>query len=178
LLIFVIVLIIYVLLILLGGISFNYDNADYLIVLGSGLVNNKETKTMIDRIDKAVSYLNKNPNCKVLVSGGITSNNTVSEASVMKRLLIERNIDENRIIVEDKSTTTIENMLFSKSLIDINKKIVVCSNNYHVFRAKLIAHRFGYKVKTISCKTRFLYLIQHLLIEIIYVIKNMLDIKN
>jgi len=177
-LIFSLILLIYAFIILLFSISFNTNNADYLIVLGSGLVDNKETKTMIDRIDRAVSYLNINKQCKVVVSGGITSNNKVSEASVMNRLLKERNIDEKRIIIEDKSTTTIENMKFCKELIDPNKKIVICSNNYHVFRAKLIACRFNYYCKSISCKTPILYLIQHLLIEIVYVIKNMIDIKN
>ena len=79
----------YALLILIFGISLYNQKADYLILLGSGLYHNKPTLTMIKRINRAVMYLLNNTECKVIVSGGYTDNNKVSEAQVMKQLLID-----------------------------------------------------------------------------------------
>ena len=165
---------VYLLTILLCCISFNVNKADYLILLGAGLRNNKESLTMITRVNRAVLYLNQNQDCKVVVSGGVIPDNTISEAEVMKRLLIERHISEDRILVEDKAVNTRENMLFSKEFIDLNSKIVVCSSDYHVFRAKLLAQKYGYKCKSIFSQSNIFELLIHLPIEGVVIIRDLL----
>ena len=171
----IILLFVYALLILISGISLNNQKADYLIVLGSGLYHNKETLTMIRRINRAVMYLYNNPDTKVIVSGGITDNNKISEAEVMQRLLLERRIKEDRIILEDRSRNTIENISNSLSLIDDrNKKIVICSNDYHVLRAKLLARKKGYDVFSISSQTGLLGLLIHLPMEMFLIIHDLI----
>lgn len=167
-------LFLYLILILIFAISFNVNGAQYLILLGSGLKDNKETFVMIRRVSRALLYLNQNPECRVIVSGGVTGNSKVSEASVMKRLLMERNISEDRIIVEDKSTDTKENMLFSKEKLNPEADIVVCSSDYHVFRAKLLAIKYGYKCKSIFSQSTIFELIKHLPIEAVLIIRDML----
>ena len=162
------------LLVLIFSLSFNTKGAKYLILLGSGLHNDQETFVMLRRVNRAALYLSQNPECLVVVSGGITGNSSVSEASVMKRMLKDRHIEEERIIVEDKSHNTRENMLFSKALIDTNESIVVCSSDYHVFRAKLLAIKYGYSCRSIYCQSTLIELLVHLPIELFCIIKDLL----
>ena len=167
-------LIAYACLILVFSYDFNAGNADYLIVPGSGLNDNRETFTMIGRIDRAVIYLNRYPDCKVIVSGGITDSNSVSEASVMACLLDERHIRRERIIQEDRSKNTKENMLYSRQLVPEGCKAVVCSSNYHILRCKLNALKIGWKINSIFCHTMSAVLLLHLPIEEILIIKDLI----
>lgn len=170
-------IVIYALIIMAARYDFKANGGDYLIVLGSGLNDNRENFTMINRVNRAARYLDKNPDCKVIVSGGITHNNTVSEASVMRMLLIERNVDPDQIIMEDKSTNTMENMKFSKQFIGKDKKVVVCSSDYHICRAKLLAHKYGYKVHDIFAPSMIVELIYHLPYEEFLIIRDLI-IRN
>ncbi|MBQ6492292.1 MAG: YdcF family protein [Erysipelotrichaceae bacterium] len=171
------VIIIYALVIMAARYDFDADNADYLIVLGSSLNKDMETFTLINRVNRAERYLKKNPDCLVIVSGGITGNNTISEAFKMQEMLIDRHITRNRIILEDKAQNTPENMKFSKQLLDVNKKITVCSSDYHIFRARLLARKYGYRVHAIFAPSMITDLIIRLPLEEYFVFKNLLS-KN
>ena len=155
--------------------DFNSKNADYLIVLGSKLKDNRETFTLISRIDRAALYLKKNPECKVIVSGGVTDGNTISEASMMYSLLLERNIRPERIIMEEKALNTYENFMYSKQYLDTSKKIVICTSDYHILRSKLLANKNGYGVHSIFAKSTAIDLIIHLPLEEYFIIKNMIE---
>ena len=170
-------ILIYALIIMAARYDFKADGADYLIVLGCRLNDDRESFTMINRVNRAARYLDKNPECKVIVSGGIAGNNTVSEASVMRMLLLERNVDVDQIIMEDKSTNTMEKMKFSKQFIDTDKKIVVCSSDYHICRAKLLAHKYGYKVNDIFAPSMIVELLIHLPLEEYFIIRDLI-IRN
>ena len=113
-----------------------------------------------------------------MVSGGITGNNTVSEAEVMKRLLMERHIREEMIIMEDRSVNTKENMRYSKDLINTAGKIIVCSSDYHVLRAKLLASGYGYKCGSIFSQSTLTELLVHLPLEEIFIIKDLIEINR
>lgn len=172
------IIVVYALTILIGAISVNVQGADYLILLGSGLKNDREGFTMIRRVNRAALYLLRNPECRVVVSGGITGNNTVSEAEVMKRLLMERHIREEMIILEDRSVNTKENMRYSKDLINTAGKIIVCSSDYHVLRAKLLASGYGYKCGSIFSQSTLTELLVHLPLEEIFIIKDLIEINR
>ncbi|MBQ2510308.1 MAG: YdcF family protein [Erysipelotrichaceae bacterium] len=166
------ILIIYGTAIILFSVFSYASEADYLIVLGCGLNRDKETQVMIDRTDRAVTYLKMFPACKVILSGGITSNNTVSEASVMKRILLEKGIDEDRILLEEESKDTPENMMYSGKLLDHRKKIVICSSDYHVLRAVLLGLKYGYFCHHISCRSSLKELLRHIPMEEACIILN------
>ena len=168
------IILIFALVIMAARYDFDADNADYLIVLGSSMNNDIETFTLINRVNRAERYLKKNPDCLVIVSGGITGNNTISEAFKMQEMLIDRHIERDRIILEDKAQNTPENMKFSKELLDVNKKITVCSSDYHIFRARLLARRYGYRVHAIFAPSMFTDLLIHLPLEEYFTIKNFL----
>lgn len=171
------IIVIYGLLILLGSFNFNTDNADYIIVLGHSLDNNKIDDVLKYRLIKTVEYLNIF-NCKCILSGGITSNNTISESSVMKEYLIQNGIDSNRIIIEDKSTDTIENIENCIKLIEPNKKVILISSNYHIVRAKMICNLLGLKVKGIGTYTPVIDLLKHIPIEEVFIFIHYFRIKN
>ena len=178
LLIIIAIILIYAFIILLGSISFNTSNADYLLVLGHALNNDKLTDVCIYRLKGAIKYLNSNPNTKLVLSGGITKNNTKSEAQVMKDYLIDNGIDSNIITLEDKSTDTVENIENSLSYLNSNLKIVVLSSNYHVLRAKMICRLLGLKVKGIGVFTPLSSLVKHILIEEVFIFIHYHRIKN
>lgn len=137
------------------GYSFirNTDEADYLIILGAGLRGETMTMTLKQRMESSYEFLEKYNNCKyVVVSGGQGQGESIAESEAMKRYLISKGVDENRIIVENKSTSTYENLEFSKRLIEEhsdknveNLSVKVATSDFHSFRAYLLSRKCGYK---------------------------------
>ena len=122
------------------------DNLDYIIVLGALVTKDGPALSTIYRLDEAIDYLNKNENTICILTGGKGKNEPDAESRIMADYLIKHNINENRLIIEDKSTKTIENLENSKQYIDIeNNSIGIVTNNFHVARALLLAHKVGYK---------------------------------
>ena len=139
------------------------DDCDYLLVLGNQVVG-KDTPSplMIERTDKAFEYLTENEECFVVVCGGITTDEQIiSEAELMKNILVDKGISSDRIILEDKSTTTFENFEFAKKIIEAHSgksiadvKAAFLSSDYHMHRAGVIADHFGFNdIGRVSCKT-------------------------
>lgn len=129
--------------------GFSYEGKaelDYLVVLGAQMKATGPSKALQYRLDKAVVYLEENSETKVIVSGGQGSDEHVSEAQGMYDYLIEQGIAHNRIIMEDRSRNTFENLTFSANFLDKeNDSVGVVSNNFHVFRAVKIAEKAGYE---------------------------------
>ncbi|HDR7795259.1 TPA: YdcF family protein [Bacillus luti] len=130
------------------------EDADYIIVLGSKVNGTNPSYSLQYRIDKAAEYLKAHEKTIAIVSGGQGKGEDISEALAMKKGLIKQNIDENRIIMEDKSTSTAENIKFSKPLIPANmKKGMIVTNDFHMFRAKKIAAKQGLQLEGLPAKT-------------------------
>ncbi|MBQ9885859.1 MAG: YdcF family protein [Lachnospiraceae bacterium] len=120
--------------------------ADYVLVLGAKVNGTVPSLSLMYRINKAYDYLVENENTKAIVCGGKGNDENISEAEAMKNSLIAKGIDESRIIVEDKSTSTKENIEFAMKLMDSpDSSVVVTTNSYHVFRAVGIAQKAGLK---------------------------------
>ena len=152
-----------------------YDK-DYVIILGSKI--NKDgslTPLLKARVDKAIAFGNKQYEMTkkkiiYLPSGGKGSDENISEALAIKNYLIEKGIKEKQIVIEDKSTSTIENMKFSKDKIDeINKnaKISFSTTNYHVFRSGVIANEQGIECEGMGSKTKWYFYTNALIREFI-----------
>lgn len=145
------------------------QEVDYIIVLGSGIRSEEVPPLLKSRLDKGIEYYDKNQSAKFVVSGGKGEDEPVSEAFAMRKYLLSQNIPEDRILVEDKSTTTYENMLFSKQVIedDLSKKdnhqtksptIIFTTNNYHVLRGSMYAHRVHLKAEGVGAPTALYFL--------------------
>lgn len=129
-----------------GMFSEPVKDADYVIVLGAQIKGTRVTKSLAKRLDRAYEYALENEKCIIVVSGGQGVGEDTTEAEAMKKYLIDKGLDADRIIEEGKSTTTKENLLFSMEIIDNpDAKVVIATNNFHVFRAKKLAGKMGYK---------------------------------
>lgn len=122
------------------------DNADYLIVLGAQWRTTGPSKVLKYRLDRAVRYLRLNPDTKVIVSGGQGFNEPISEAQGMYDYLVAAGVRSERILMEDRSTNTYENLKFCGEMLDkAEDTVVIVTNNFHVFRAEKLAKAGGYK---------------------------------
>lgn len=127
-----------------GMVSAAPAGLDYLIILGARVNGKEPSLSLKTRVEAAVEYLNENPETLVIASGGQGEDEEITEAECIVRLLTEAGIEESRILIEDKSTSTAENIRFSYALMeDENAAVGVVTNGYHMFRAKLIAKSNG-----------------------------------
>ena len=121
------------------------ENPDLVIVLGCQAFGYEPGIMLGHRLETALETLNKYPGVLCIVSGGQGPNETVPEAVVMKKYLADRNIDENRIYEEAGSSSSYENLIFSKDIIEKNnlkyENIIIITSDYHIPRALLIARR-------------------------------------
>lgn len=119
-------------------------NCDYLIVLGAQVRGTTITKALKKRLDTALDYLEDNPNTVVIVSGGKGAGENISEAEAMRLYLISKGIKKDRIMEESKSTSTDENIRYSKLLMkDENASVAVVTNGFHIFRSVSLAKKQG-----------------------------------
>ena len=135
---------------------------DYVVIHGAGLINgDKVSKLLQDRLDKAIDVYRKDPTPpKLIPSGGKGSDETVSEAEAMKEYLLQQGIPESDIIPEDQSTTTYENLKYSKVIIDSRegrKYTALVTSNYHVYRALRYCRKVGLKCKGIGSHVALYY---------------------
>lgn len=125
------------------------NDTDYIIVLGSGLKNGDQlSNTLKLRLDTALQYASVHTDIPMIVSGGQGPDEELSEALAMRNYLISQGIPEERIILEDQSTSTEENLNYSKAIIQgagvTIPRIVLVTSDYHMYRAKLLASREGF----------------------------------
>ena len=152
------------------------DGADYCLILGAQMKNHGPSDVLRRRLDVAIEYLEENPETTVIVSGGQGANEPVTEAQGMYEYLVERGIAAERIIQEDASGNTRENLQYSSAFLDMTRdSVVVVTNNFHVFRATGIARKMGYEnVSGLAADSYPLMVPNNLLREFFGVIKELL----
>ncbi|MGN0158329.1 MAG: YdcF family protein [Brotaphodocola sp.] len=121
---------------------------DYVIVLGSQLHNKEPGKVLKIRLDKAAEYARENPDTYLILSGGKQKKKkeTETEAQVMKQYLMEKGIPEDQLLLEERSTSTAENLAFCKELMgerSTTARIGILTSNFHLYRAQMIAKKQG-----------------------------------
>lgn len=144
-----------------------------ILVLGCSVKGDKPSLSLIKRVDAAYDFLLKNENAVAVLSGGKGPDENISEAQCMFNMLTEKGIDKGRLILEDKSTSTDENIRFSKSLINVDKAAIATSE-YHQLRAHIICRRYGITASAQSSKTKLTILPTFLLREALGLVKEVL----
>lgn len=148
---------------------------DYIIVLGAQVRESGPSAALKYRLDEAVEYLEDNPKTICIVSGGQGANEPYSEAEGMAQYLKEQGIDASRILLEDKSLNTEQNMEYSKALIKDGASVGIITNDFHLFRAKQIARKYGLdNISGIAAKSTPVYLPNNMLREFLAEIKFLL----
>jgi uncharacterized SAM-binding protein YcdF (DUF218 family) len=128
--------------------------ADYMIILGARVKGSRPSLALQFRIDYAAEYLMDNPQTIAIASGGKGPGEDISEAEAIKKELVEYGIEESRILLEDQSTNTYENIGFSKKLIPKKAKTgLLVTNDFHIFRALMIAENAGLMISGLPAKT-------------------------
>lgn len=135
---------------------------DYIIIHGAGLRGEEPTPLLRGRIDKALELWKAQGAHAILIpSGGQGSDEVISEAEAMSRYLSSRGVPQDSILIEDRSTTTMENLLFAKHLLDARSsgtyRCAFVTSDYHVFRTSLYASKVGLKGDGIGSKTAGYY---------------------
>ena len=127
------------------------DNAVYdeeaVVVLGAGIRGETVSPLLANRLDEAAEYYNKNSNTVIVVSGGQGMQESITEALAMERYLINKGVDKDKIVKEERATSTYENFVYSKAILDDmfdeSYKIVLVTNHFHIYRAGQIAKIAG-----------------------------------
>lgn len=134
------------------------SGAQTVIVLGCKVNGTRPSKYLYDRCRMAADYLNENEGAVAVLSGGQGPDEGISEAECMKNTLMEMGIDESRLYLEDKSTNTRENIELSKAVIEENnlsKSVLIVTNEFHEYRAKLICDKQGFQFSSKSSRSAF-----------------------
>lgn len=133
---------------------------DYIVIHGAGLVGREPSPLLAGRIDKALELWERQGRAGTFVpSGGQGPDEEVSEAEAMAGYLLRHGVPEGRILREDRSTTTMENLLCSKRLMDERSagrpyRCAVVTSDFHVFRCAEYAHQVGLAADGVGSKTR------------------------
>lgn len=151
-------------------------NPEYVIVLGAGIKEDgTPTLTLLNRLEKCIVYANEHPEVNIIVSGGQGKNEPEPEGQAMAKYLAARGIDPKRIIIEDKSTSTMENFKFSKVLLGEDvKEVAFITNDFHVFRSAILARRNGLAAYGYGTSTPGIVLINSYLREFFALFKSLL----
>ncbi|EOP20484.1 MULTISPECIES: YdcF family protein [Bacillus] len=141
-------------------------NQDFIIVLGSGLINDKVPPLLASRINKAIDFYWKqaavNTPPTIIFSGGQGPDEGLPEAEAMQNYAVEKGIPLEHTVQENRSVNTYQNMSFSKEIMDSLKpegkyRSIFTTNNFHLFRAGIYARQAGLNSQGIGSKTAFYY---------------------
>lgn len=124
------------------------ETCEYVVVLGCHVRPTGPSLTLLDRINAAYDYLNEHPDVIAVVSGGQGFDEPMSEAECIYDNLIQMGIEPDRVWIEDKATSTWENLNLTLDLIEEKTgvrptKLGIISSEYHLYRASLLADACG-----------------------------------
>ncbi len=141
-------------------------NKDYILILGCAIRKDGTPYPLLQgRVDRAVAFFRRQKEetgkeAMFLPSGGQGPDEVISEAECIRRYLCTQGIDEAQILPEAASTSTLENMKFSKALIDArtpDAKVVFSTTNYHAFRSGVLARDVGLNADAVTGKTKWYF---------------------
>ncbi|HFI0513213.1 TPA: YdcF family protein [Streptococcus suis] len=130
---------------------------DYVVVLGAGLIGDKVTPLLASRIEKGIAIYQKQPGCKLIMSGGQGPDEIIAEGQAMANYALEQGIPAEDIVIENQSTNTEENLKFSYALMKPGSRFALVTNYYHVFRALLLARKLKIKCIGYGARTKFYF---------------------
>lgn len=138
-------------------------NCQYVVVLGAKVNGTIPSRSLAERIDAAYDYLQKHPDVHAVLSGGQGPDEGISEAQCMYERLTQMGIPSQRLWIEDRSTSTWENLIFSLDLIEEKtgsrpKTLGIVSSEYHLFRADMVGRACGVSTQGIPAQTKWLSL--------------------
>ena len=151
-----------------GSLINTSGQAAHAIVLGLALENGKPTGDLLARLDTAQAYLEKNPEAHLILTGGNADESGRTEAAVMRDILADRGVADERMILEDRAETTKDNFRNTLQILDPRSPIVLISSNYHMDRAVQTAKSAGFsEILRLPAPSSFLHYGANVMYEVI-----------
>ena len=157
-------------LILAPGLRNAPEGLDCIVVLGARVNGTEPSGALRNRIQVAASYLWDNPDAVAVLSGGQGEGEDISEAQCMYEKLTAAGFDPARLILENRSTDTSENLRFSRELVPEGASVGLVTNNFHICRSLGLARGLGWDVSAVPVPTSMLSMPHYLMREFIGVI--------
>ena len=127
-----------------GSLINTAGQAEYAVVLGLALENGEPAPDLLERLGTARAYLEKYPEARLILTGGNADKSGRTEAAVMRDILTQQGVAEDRLILEDQAQTTKENISNIAGIIPADEAVVMISSNYHMDRAVRNASEAGF----------------------------------
>jgi uncharacterized SAM-binding protein YcdF (DUF218 family) len=141
-----------------------YD-ADYVLVLGAHIYSDRPSAALQSRLDTAAALLEQNPDAKLVLCGGQGPDEVMPEAHMMERYLLKQGVPAHALLIEDKSSNTIQNIANAKAEFDLaGRKTAVITNEFHLARARRLMEQAGLEPAGMPAPTPYfsLRLVSHL----------------
>ena len=134
--------------------------ADYVVVLGAGIRGMEPTRSLLDRLEATLDYLNAYPGAVAIVSGSQGPDEPVPEADVMADWLTDHGIAPERVLRETEADNTRENLENSFAMIaerggDVSQGVAIVTSEYHLWRAEQMALALGAKPLRVAARTAY-----------------------
>jgi len=133
----------------------NLNNIDCILILGAGVRNNRPSLMLEDRLQKGLELYNNNVSSKIIVSGD-HGRKDYDEVNIMKEFLIENNVSSSDIFMDHAGFSTYDSIYRAKEIFK-TKKIVIISQEYHLYRALFIADKLGLEAYGVKAEPKEYY---------------------
>lgn len=131
---------------------------DYIVVLGAGLDGDRLTPLLASRVDRGAALLARNPEARLILSGGQGPGEDLPESDAMGAYAAQRGVSPQRMLLERRSATTEENLRFSRAMMGEERpRVAVVTTAYHVFRALILAKKLGLPCVGFGAKTKWYF---------------------
>ena len=151
-----------------------------IIICGCKCNGYEPSEALRSRLDKGYEIISKYPESICIVSGGMGDDETISEAECMRSYLVSLGVDEERIIKEDSSHSTEENIVFSieklkENNMDATSTLIFVTSDFHTLRVSTLAKENGLSPHCVGANTPLgKYLIRNLVREFMYCFYNLI----
>lgn len=117
------------------------ENIDCILVLGAGVRGNQPSHMLEDRLLAAISLYKNNVSSKIIMSGD-HGRKDYDEVNIMKDFAIEKGIPSENIFMDHAGFSSYESIYRAKEIFQA-KKIVIVTQEYHLYRSLYIANQLG-----------------------------------
>lgn len=162
-----------------AGIAARAPVAAAVVVLGAGLVDGRVSPLLAARVERGVGLARRDPRTLLVVSGGRGADEPRSEAAAMAEHAAGLGMREDRVVLEDASTTTEENLRRTRALLDergLHGPVTVVTSDYHAFRAATLLRTLGMRGHALGARTARYYLPSALLREYVALLRDQLRV--
>lgn len=133
----------------------NLNSIDCILILGAGVRNNRPSLMLEDRLQKGLELYNNNVSSKIIVSGD-HGRKDYDEVNIMKEYLTKNNVSSSDIFMDHAGFSTYDSIYRTKEIFK-TKKIVIVSQEYHLYRALFIADKLGLEAYGVKAEPKEYY---------------------